>query len=154
MALSPPAQSSAPDNRFSQAFEAPGYRWLWLYSLFGSVAFAVDLLSQGWLVLVLTNSPLWVGVAAGLRGISQALFSILGGPAVDRGDRRKILLLTQVVAALSALALALLLMHHAARLWHVLLYFVIVGLVFAVSKISSSGLMFEIVGAQRLSTLR
>lgn len=138
------------DNRFSQAFEAPGYRWLWLYSLFGSVAFAVELLSQGWLVLVLTNSPLWVGIAAGLRGISQALFSILGGPAVDRGDRRKILLITQLMAALAALALALLLVRHAARLWHVLIYFVIVGLIIAVSKISSSGLMYELVGAPRL----
>jgi len=137
-------------TRFSLAFEAPGYRWLWVYSLFSAVAFTVELLSQGWLVLQLTNSPFWVGLAAGVRGASQALFSILGGSIVDRLDRRKILLTTQITAALGALAIAFLLLSHTARLWHVLVYLVLVGLVTAVGRPSASGLIYDVVGPHRL----
>ncbi len=135
---------------FSLAFEAPGYRWLWVYSLFSAVAFTVELLSQGWLVLQLTNSPFWVGLAAGVRGASQAFFSILGGSIVDRLDRRKILLTTQITAALGALAIALLLLSHTARLWHVLVYLVLAGLVTAVGRPSASGLIYDVVGPHRL----
>lgn len=121
-----------------------------MYSLFGSGAFTLEMLAQGWLVLQLTNSPFWVGLAAGLRGATQALFSVLGGPIVDRADRRRMLLTAQLAAALGAMALATLLLTHAARLGHVLCYLVLSGVVTAVSKPSASGLMYDVVGPQRL----
>jgi MFS family permease len=137
-------------SRFSIAFEAPGYHLLWFYSLFSAVAFAVDLLSQGWLVLQLTNSPFWVGVAAAVRGGSQAVFSIVGGSVLDRLDRRKTLLTVQIVAGLGALTLALLILTHVVRLWHVFAYLVLVGLVTAISRPSAWGLMYDMVGPQRI----
>jgi len=62
------------------AFGVPGYRWLWLNAFFTAATFTVETLSQGWLVLLLTNSPFWVGLAAGARGASQAVFSIPAAP--------------------------------------------------------------------------
>jgi MFS family permease len=121
-----------------------------MYSLFGSGAFTLELLTQGWLVLQLTNSPFWVGLAAGVRGGTQALFSVLGGPVVDRADRRRMLLTAQLAAALGALALATLLLTHTARLGHVLCYLVLNGIVIAISKPSASGLMYDVVGPRRL----
>ncbi len=136
--------------RSSFAFDAPAYRWLWLYSLFSAMAFTVDLLSQGWVVLQLTNSAFWVGLAAGLRGVSQGLFSVLAGPVVDRLDRRRLVVAGQLAAALAALTLAVLLLNHAARLWHILCYLALIGLVNAVTKPSASSLMYDVVGPERL----
>lgn len=137
-------------KRFLLAFEAPGYQWLWLFSLFSAMAFTVEFLSYGWAVLQLTNSAIWIGLAAGVRGASQALFSVLGGPIVDSVDRRRLLLAGQIAAAISALTLALLLLGHTARLWHILCYLMLVGLVTAVTKPSVSGLLYDVVGPRRL----
>lgn len=142
--------SAVGETRFSTAFEVPGYRWLWLFSLFSSLAFTVEVLSQGWVVLQLTNSALIVGFAAGFRGVSQALFSVLGGPIVDRIDRRRLLLGSQLGAALGALTLASLLLGHMVRVWHVFIYLVLAGLVTAVSRPSAGGLMYDVVGPRRL----
>lgn len=143
-------RASIGQSRPPFAFEAPGYRWMWLHSLFTAVAVTIELLSQGWLILELTNSPFWVGLAASVRGSSQAYFSIVGGPIVDRIDRRKILLATQLAAALGALTIAALLLSRMARLWHVFAYLVMMGLVTAVSKTSASSLTYDVVGVHRL----
>ena len=90
-------------DRFSLAFEVPGYLWLWLNALFTAATFTVETLSQGWLMLLLTNSPFWVGLAAGIRGASQAMFSVPVGSLADRFDRRKILIVTQSTGALATL---------------------------------------------------
>ena len=110
----------------------------------------MEILSQGWLVLQLANSAFWVGLAAGFRGASQALFSVLGGPIVDRINRRRLLLAAQLAGAVGALTLGLLQLNHTARLWHVFCYLVLAGLVVAVGRPAAGGLMYDVVGAQRL----
>ncbi len=132
------------------AFEAPGYRWLWFNALCTAMTLTLELLSQGWLVLSLTNSPFWVGVAAGIRGASQTLFSIPGGALADRFDRRRVLLASQSVAALGALVVALLVLTHAIRLWHLFLYLVMAGGTISISRPALSGLVYDVVGGRRL----
>jgi len=110
----------------------------------------VDLLSQGWLILILTQSPLWVGLAAGVRGVSQGVFSLAGGAFADYLPRRSLLLITQAAAAAIALALAILVLTHRVQLWHVLLYAALAGCAFAVGKPTTNGLVYDVVGEQRL----
>jgi MFS family permease len=136
--------------RFSLAFEAPGYRWLWLNALCTSMTYTIELISQGWLILILTQSPLWVGLAAGLRGTSQAVFSFAGGTLADHTDRRTALIAMQAVQAGAALVVAGLVLAHAIQLWHVLLYVIVVGCAFAISKPMINGLIYDVVGARRL----
>ncbi|MGQ0568507.1 MAG: MFS transporter [Armatimonadota bacterium] len=135
---------------FSSAFEAPGYRWLWLNSLFGSVALTVETLSHGWLVLQLTDSPFWVGVVAGARGITQFAFSVLGGTIGDRVDRRRILLMTQGLQALGMTALAFLVLSGTVRVWHVVAFAILQGFVGAIEQPTAHGLMYDLVGGERL----
>lgn len=137
-------------TRFSLAFEASGYRWLWLNALCTAMTMTVELLSQGWLILSLTNSPFWVGLAAGVKGASQTLFSIPGGFLADRFDRRRVLLASQSAAALGALVIALLVLTHTIRLWHIFLYLMMAGATNSISKPATSGLVYDVVGARRL----
>ncbi|MFH1141814.1 MAG: MFS transporter, partial [Chloroflexota bacterium] len=76
-------------SRFFLALEVPPYRWLWGATFFGSMAFGARMLADGWLVLTLTDSPFWVGMAAGVQGLGLVVFGVFGGVLVDRLDKRK-----------------------------------------------------------------
>jgi MFS family permease len=82
------------------------YRTLWLGQLVGMVGRQISAVALPYQVFVLTRSSLSVG----LIGLAQILpliaVSIAGGPIVDRVDRRRLILLTEVgLAATSVLLL-------------------------------------------------
>ncbi len=144
------SRSSPFVRRSLRAFDAPGFSWLWLHSLFNSVAWTIETLTIGWLVLQLTNSPFWVGAVAASRGIGLFVFSVPAGTLTDRVDRRLLLLLTQIGPTAGLMVLALLMPHGAVRVWHLALVSVITGVATAVERPASSGLMYDMVGEERL----
>lgn len=131
-------------------FEAPGYRWLWLSSVCTSAAYTVEVLSHGWLVLVLTNSPFWLGVAVAVRGVSQTLCGVPAGFAADRLDRRTVLMVTQAAAAAGAVVIGCLVLTHRIALWEVLVYLLLVGCTTAMNRPAINGLVYDVVGEKRL----
>jgi predicted MFS family arabinose efflux permease len=66
--------------------------------------------AQGWLVLTLTGSPFWLGVDAFLGDAPFLAFSLFGGVLADRAERRRILLVSQLVQMACALLLMALLL--------------------------------------------
>src|SRR5439155_1588441 len=67
--------------------------------------------AQAWLVLKLTGSGFAVGLVTGLQFLPILLLGSWGGLIADRMDKRRVLLVTQSLAALLALTLGLGLMH-------------------------------------------
>jgi predicted MFS family arabinose efflux permease len=61
--------------------------------------------AQGWLVLSITGSPFWLGVDAFLGDAPFLAFSLFGGVLADRAERRRILLVSQLVQMGCALLL-------------------------------------------------
>jgi MFS family permease len=57
----------------------------------------------------LTDSPTWIGIVSFMRGLPMLLLSLPGGVLVDRLDRGRLLLVTQVIAGLVPAALAIML---------------------------------------------
>jgi MFS family permease len=139
----------APIRRIFAAFEAPGYRYI-AASTFAFVAsWTMDALVQGWVVLQLTNSPFWVGAAAGIRGMSQLAFSLAGGTAADRRDRRRTLLATYAFLAGVSLVLGTLALSGTLALWNVLILVVLGGAIGLVGP-TSSAMSYDVVGPARL----
>jgi MFS family permease len=66
-------------------------------------------LAQSWLVFELTGSPYALAIDAFLGGLPIFLFSLIGGVAADRMDRRKLLLASQWIQLTCAFTLAFLL---------------------------------------------
>ena len=66
--------------------------------------------AQGWLVLTLTGSPFWLGMDAFLGDAPFLVFSLFGGVLADRAERRRILLVSQVVQMSCALGLMVLIL--------------------------------------------
>jgi MFS family permease len=72
-------------------------------SLIGTWMQAVAL---GWLVLEITNSPFAVGLTQAFRSLGVLLFTVYAGVIVDRVDKRRLIVWTQALQMLEALALA------------------------------------------------
>lgn len=75
--------------------------------------------AQAWLVLQLTNSPLALATVAALQFLPITFLSLFGGAISDRFSRRKLMLATQLLGALQAALLGVLIVTGAIAIWHV-----------------------------------
>jgi MFS family permease len=114
------------------------------------VASSLESLTHGWVVLQLTNSPVWVGVAAGIRGVTQSVFSIPLGAVGDRVDRRRILMITQVLGAVAMSGIWMLLVTHTLVLWHMLVLSAFLGLTASLERPAANGVLYEVVSERWL----
>ncbi|MBM3946340.1 MAG: MFS transporter [SAR202 cluster bacterium] len=94
--------------RFRLVFQAPGYAWLWGNLLCLWAAMSLTGIANGWLMVQLTDSALWVGVMAGVGGVVSVTFGLFTGALADRLDRRNLLMAGQAANAAVAFALGLL----------------------------------------------
>ena len=84
----------------------PGFRRLWAGQLIASLGSQLTVVAVAYQTYRLTGSTAMVGLVS-LSGLVPLLAgSVLGGPAVDAWDRRKVMLATQVLLAVGAAGLA------------------------------------------------
>ncbi len=98
----------------------PDFRYLWFGTIFTQAGQWILNVALGWLMLVLTDSPLWVGLVGFFGGVPMLLVAVPAGVILDRYDRRKILIYCQVGLALIGILLAVLAILDIARPWHLL----------------------------------
>ena len=110
------------------------------------------LIAQGWLVLTLTNSPLWLGVIAASAQVPYLLFSLAGGDLADRFDRRIAVAVGNGIIAALALAIAVLIALHAITIaWLAVLVFCI-GSIIALEHPVDRAWLYDLVEGERLGT--
>lgn len=114
-------------SRTFKAFQYPNFRLLWAGACTSSVGTWMQEIAQNWLVLQITNSPFLLGLDAFLGDIPIFLFSLVGGVIADRMDRRKLLMISQIIQMISALTLSVLIATGHIRIWHILLSSFVVG---------------------------
>ena len=107
-------------RRTFQAFHYPNFRLMWFGAFTSTTGYFVQEVAQSWLIYDITRSEFYLGMTAFLNGAPILLFSLLGGVAADRMDRRKLLLASQYVQMSSALALALLVGLDMIEVWHIM----------------------------------
>jgi len=139
---------------FLTTLGVPGYRWLLLSGVGVSAAFTADALATGWLVLQLTDSPFWLGLVAGTRGVSQLVFSIVGGTIADRMDLRRLLVQNNLINATLAIVVLVLVVTGAVQIWFVLAAQVIAGFLGALNGPANQALLYDVVGPSRLLNAR
>lgn len=84
------------------------YAFFWSGNFLSNIGTWMQNLALGWLVLELTNSPFLLGLNGFLGTAPSLIFSLPGGAIADRLNRRKLMIVTQTMMALLALALAIL----------------------------------------------
>lgn len=90
--------------------------------------------AQAWLVLELTGSGTWLGVTAALQQLPTLLVGMWGGLLADRVSKRRILLTTQSVSVVPAVALGVLSATGTITLWMILALALLLGTVEALDK--------------------
>ncbi len=83
----------------------------------------------GWLAYRLTNSPFLLGIVGFVGQIPTFIFSPFAGVFADRHDRKKMLLITQTLAMVQALILAVLILTGNIRVWHILVLSAVLGII-------------------------
>jgi MFS family permease len=83
--------------------------------------------ATAWLIYRLTGSPLLLGLAGFADKIPVSLIVPFAGVWIDRCDRHRIILVTQTLALLQALVLAVLVATGSVQVWHVLALAVLLG---------------------------
>lgn len=107
--------------------------------------------AQNWLVYQLTGSPFWLGVDAFMATAPGLVLTLLGGVFADLVDRRKLLMLTQIGAGLSALALAILVWTDTVTVWMILALSFVTGSCMALAGPSYLAMTIDLAGREDLS---
>ena len=94
------------------------YRLVWLGSVTEHVGEWMELAALLWLVNDLTHSPLMLTVVGSCRFIPMIFFPVLGGMVADKMDRRKLLTLALLMAAVLSVILAVLVKTGVVAVWH------------------------------------
>jgi MFS family permease len=151
-----PNLESAPAARIAntgmfRALSHRNYRLFWIGAFLSNCGTWMQAVAQGWLVLQLTNSAFWLGLDAFMATIPGFFLTLLGGVFADLVDRRRLLIYTQVVAGIAALALATLVWTGLVNRWMVLGFSFVTGCCMALASPSYLAMTFDLVGREDLA---
>ncbi len=107
-------------------------------------------IASGWLILELTHSPLAVGVLALCTFAPFSVFGLFAGVVVDRFDARRLVIGTQAISMLLAVALAVPTLLGLATPWFVYLLAGLRGTVLVLDAPARQALTYRMVGPREL----
>jgi MFS family permease len=131
----------------------PSYRTWAAGSLVSNIGTWVQRTAQDWLVLtqLTQHNATSLGVVMALQFGPHIVLLPFTGSAADRFDRRRILIVTQAIMFVLALALGLLTLFGAVALWHVYAFALLLGCVTGFDGPASQTFVSELVGDRDLS---
>jgi MFS family permease len=107
--------------------------YLWLGQLLSIAGTQMQIWALFWHIRTLTDQPIALGGVGLARILPVIIFSLIGGVIADSFDRRKILFITQFVAALLALGLGMLTQFGQISIW----------LIYAITALQAIAIAFD-----------
>lgn len=132
------------------ALKQRDFRVFWLGQLVSLIGTWMQRVGQAWLVLELTNSAFKLGLISSLQFTPVLLFAIPGGAIADRLSKRRLLMITQTVLMLQALALTILVWTGHVRYWHVAVLSTVYGLAQSLDMPTRQSFITDLVGKSHL----
>lgn len=132
------------------AFRVPNYRRFTSGQALSLVGSWTETIAQAVLVLSLTRSPLVLGVTTAARFLPVLLFTPYAGLIVDRHDKRRTLMATQILLAAVSLAVGVSVLLHTIAVWQIVAAAVAFGVLTALDNPARMALIPELVGADLL----
>ncbi|HEX2033310.1 MAG TPA: MFS transporter [Chloroflexota bacterium] len=156
LARGPQAQPSGAQRGtgFLSTFDAlrvRDYRLLFQGNAVTSMGFWMQQVALGWLVLDLTDSPFYLGLASFARSFPMLVVSPFGGVLADRLDRRRLIVSTQVSQLVLTAVLAVMVFAGIVNVWHVLAISFLMGVAMSAHVPARQALIPSLVGRERLA---
>jgi MFS family permease len=127
------------------------FRYFLLGSFLSNVGSWMQSVAQAWLVLQLSNSPFYLGLDGAANTLPIAVFSLFGGVAADRFNRRRLLIWSQWIMLALALILAVLTYLHRVTVWQVIIFSLFTGLTQSIAWPVYQAVLANIVQREHMS---
>ena len=134
-----------------RSFRHRNYRILFPANTVSNIGSWAQRIAQDWLVLELTNNNgTYLGLVTAVQFAPVLAFSLHGGKLADRFNKRKVLILTNVIGGAASLALGILVMTNLIALWHVFVLAAVLGISTAIDAPVRQAFTTEVVGQSDL----
>ena len=134
-----------------RSFRHRNYRILFPANSVSNIGSWAQRIAQDWLVLELTNNNgTYLGLVTAVQFAPVLAFSLHGGKLADRFNKRKVLILTNIIGGAASLALGALVMTDLIALWHVFVLAGILGISTAIDAPVRQAFTTEVVGQNDL----
>src|SRR5919112_1846767 len=127
------------------------FRLFWAGAFLSNTGTWMQAVAQGWLVLQLTDSAFWLGFDGFAATAPGLVLTLLGGVFADILDRKRLLIITQTVSGLVALALALLVWTNVIHFSMILVASFVTGCCFSLAGPSYQAITIDLAGRRDLS---
>ncbi|HLH22546.1 MAG TPA: MFS transporter [Chloroflexota bacterium] len=151
--------SAPPIGRLALGFTLPdslrslrhrNYRLLFIGNLVSNTGDWMDQIAFNWLVYLLTDSAIYLGLVNLARWLPILIFTLVGGVVADRWERRRLMFTTQAIAMVLALTLAVLDVTGLIQIWMVLAIAAGRGIMMSFNQPAKQGLVSDLVPPQDL----
>ena len=149
--LQPPDEDSSERRGAFRALRHRNYRLYFFGQLTSLAGTWMQSAAQAWLVLKLTNSATMLGVVSFAQFTPILLVGLFAGVIVDRVDRRRLIITTQILLMLSAFTLAALTWTGTVRVGYVILLAAFNGTVGSFDMPGRQSFVVEMVGYDDLA---
>ncbi|NBQ66353.1 MAG: MFS transporter [Actinobacteria bacterium] len=133
-----------------RSFKHRNFKILFSANLLSNIGTWAQGVAQAWLILELTDSGTYLGIVTSLQFAPILFFSISGGKIADKFNKRKVLMLTNLTAGISALSVATLVLTDNIKIWHVMFFAFMLGMGNAIDAPVRQSFNVEVVGKQDL----
>src|SRR6266705_3397107 len=110
----------------------------------------MQVMAQGYVMSLLTNKALLLGMANFAAGLPMLALTMVGGSAADRFAKRKILLVTQYVQIALAVSMGLLIWSGKIEMWHIFVFAALLGISNSFEMPTLSALVPELVKREEI----
>jgi MFS family permease len=124
------------------------FRWFFAGQGVSQIGSWLQMIATSWLVYHLSGSTLLLGVAAFAQQIPFLVLAPVAGVFVDRFDKRRLLMVTNCIAALQAAAMFAVVAFDVVRPWHLIAGNLVLGLVNAWDAPARQSILIQLVGGR------
>jgi MFS family permease len=130
-----------------RSFRHRNYRILFPANAVSNIGSWAQRIAQDWLVLELTNNNgTYLGLVTAVQFAPVLFFSLHGGKLADRFNKRKVLILTNILGGSASLGLGALVITEHIQLWHVFVLAAVLGISTAIDAPVRQSFTTEVVG--------
>jgi MFS family permease len=121
------------------------YRLLFFGTSLSHVGDFIQAMAQSWLVWTMTGSPFLLGLVGFSQALPRLLLGVVGGAIVDRAERRRLLISTQVLAMVQAFVFWALVYFDRIEFWQVLVLVLFLGTINTINQTARHSLINNLV---------
>jgi MFS family permease len=127
------------------------FRVVWLGQAVSMTGTWMQAIAQGLLVLELWDSALGLGIVNFANALPSLVVMLFGGVLADRADKRRILIITQVIMMMLAAALGVLVLTDRIEFWMIIVAAVALGVAFGYDMPAYQAFLPDLVPPEKIS---